>query len=58
MGRAENEDHEAGGHCEGEEMTMKSWNGMNILDYIDWLMEQGISEENANEIADNEFNLN
>ena len=31
---------------------------MNLLEYIDWLMEQGIPEENANEIADSEFGLN
>lgn len=36
---------------------MTSWNGMNILDYIEWLMEQGISEEEAYIIADAEFNL-
>jgi hypothetical protein len=30
---------------------------MNILEYIDWLMDQGISEENAYEIAYTEFNL-
>lgn len=37
---------------------MKSWNGLNILQYIEWLMEQGISEENAYEIADSEFCCN
>ena len=35
---------------------MTSWNGMNILDYIEYLMDNGISEENAYEIADAEFN--
>lgn len=35
---------------------MTSWNEMNILEYIDWLMDQGISEENAYEIANAEFN--
>lgn len=34
---------------------MKSWNGLNILDYIDWLMDQGITEENAENIASIEF---
>ena len=40
------------------ECEMKSWNAMNILEYIDWLIEQGISEANAEEIASSEFNLN
>ena len=31
---------------------------MNILEYIDWCMEQGMSEENAYVCADAEFNLN
>lgn len=38
-------------------MGTKSWNGLNILEYIDWLMDQGISEENAYDIADSEFSL-
>lgn len=37
---------------------MKSWNGMNILEYIDYLMDEGISEEDAYVIADAEFNCN
>ena len=34
---------------------MTSWNGMNILDYINWLIEQGINEDNATAIANSEF---
>jgi hypothetical protein len=30
-------------------------NGMNILEFIDWLMDQGISEEDAERIADAEW---
>lgn len=37
---------------------MKTYMGMNILERIDDLMEQGISEDNANEIASAEFELN
>ena len=36
----------------------KSWNGMNILQYIEYCMDQGMTEENAEICADSEFGLN
>lgn len=34
-----------------------SYMGMNILEYIDWLMDQGVSEEDAEREASAAFGL-
>ena len=47
-----------GSNVPGEiRLTHREVKRMNILEYIDWLMDQGYTEEEANTMADVEFSL-